>query len=248
MQNEEAYMSKWCETKEVEGVRYFRNPNLPIHLFNFVTRLWNYPHGPSLLEEVERYYGELSLPHRLFLGPKEPKHLERFLIDNSYSLLSKRLILGHDLSCIPQAGWRTSHVKAIAEPADIQDWVNTALESWKHPSFPVDFDRLIASIVCAGLEAKEFICYLAQIEGRSVGTGIMNKTGNLGGIHAITTAPSARGRGVASSVVSRALADAAAQGLGVVCLQTGKGDGADTLYQDMGFKIHFELAKFGQQS
>lgn len=55
-------------------------------------------------------------------------------------------------------------------------------------------------------------------------------------------------RGVASTVVSRILADAAAQGFRNVCLQTGKGDGADALYGRMGFRERYTLAKYGPKA
>ena len=243
--NEESYMSRLCAVTDFHGVRFYRSRVLPTHLFNFVTRLWRFPEGASLLEQIERHYGASSLPHRLFFGPKEPPALADFLLDHGYTLLSKRLILTHDLTRMPQIAAPTVRVKAITQPDALQEWVRVALESWQHPHFPQDFDRIVSSIISSGVADDDFTCYLAEIDGSCVGAGLMNRTGQLAGVHAVTTVPSARGQGVASAVVARMLADAAAQGRAPVCLQTGKGDGADTLYQRMGFRVRYTLDKYG---
>ncbi len=248
LDNEESYMSRWCEVADFHGVRFYRSQFLPTHLFNFVTRLWHFPDGVALLEQVERYYGASSLPHRLFFGPMESQHLASFFADSGYALLSDRLILAHDLTHIPQATSPHVHVKAIVEEADLQDWVRVAVKSWKHPDFPEDFERIVSSTISGGIADGEFSCYLAEIDGNVVGTGLMNKTGQLAGIHAVTTIPAARGQGVASALITRLVADAAARGFTRVCLQTGKGDGADTLYQRLGFGVLYALHKYGPTS
>ena len=248
LDNEESYMSRWCEVADFHGVRFYRSQVLPTHLFNFVTRLWHFPDGVALLEQVERYYGASSLPHRLFFGPMESQHLASFFADSGYALLSERLILAHDLTHIPQATSSHIHVKAIAAEADLQEWVRVALESWKHPEFPEEFERIVSSTISGGIADGEFSCYLAEIDGNVVGTGLMNKTGQLAGIHAVTTIPAARGQGVASALITRLVADAAAREFTRVCLQTGKGDGADALYQRMGFRVHYMLRKYGPTS
>ncbi len=245
LDNEESYVSRWCEVTDFHGVRFYRSHVLPTHLFNFVTRLWRFPEGASLLDHIEQHYGAPSLPHRLFLGPKEPQDLAAFFASHGYSPLSERLILVHDLTRMPRIASPHVRVKEVTQPAEFQAWVRVALKSWRHPRFPQDFDRVVSAIVSSGVAAGDFTCYLATIDGRWVGTGLMNRTGQLAGIHAITTIPSARGQGAASAIIARILADAAAQDRAPVCLQTGKGDGADILYQRMGFRTLYTLAKYG---
>jgi GNAT superfamily N-acetyltransferase len=248
--NEESYLSRWCELTDVQGVHFFRNSHLPSHLFNFVTNLWHFPHGPYLVDQINRLYGQLALPHRLFFGPKEPQDLVLFFEEQGYALLSKRLIMVHDLKHVPHTRSTSGNVRTrvITEASDLRKWVLTALESWRRPDFPDDFDQITETVVASGLAESDFRCYLAEIDNTCVGTGIMNKTGRLAGIHAITTVPHARGQGVATTIIASILADAAAQGFAMVCLQTGKGDGADALYQRLGFRVFFELAKYGPKS
>ena len=247
LENEESYMARWCEVADFNGVRFYRSQVLPIHLFNFASRLWRYPNGASLLERVGRHFGTLSLPHRLFLGPKEPQHLASFFVDRGYVRLSERLMLAHDLASIPQGTAPHMQVKSVSGESDLREWVRIALESWQHPDFPQDFGNLVSTIVSGGLADGDFTCYLAACGGDSVGTGLMNRSGLTAGIHAITTAPAARGQGVASAIVARILADAAEEGYRIVCLQTGKGDGADMLYKRMGFRMLYTLAKYGSR-
>ncbi len=245
LENEESYMSRWCNVTDFHGVRFFHNPILPTHLFNFVTRLWQFPDGAALQKQIEHTYGTPSLPHRLFFGPKEPQQLASFFTERGYALLSERLILAHDLTLVPESHSPHVHVKAIENKTELHDWVGIAIRSWTHPRFPQDFDQVVLSIVDSGLADGEFTCYLAEIDGGCAGTGLLNRQGQLAGVHAITTTPAARGRGVATAVVARMVADAAAQGCAAVCLQTGKGDGADLLYQRMGFSLRFSLGKYG---
>ena len=248
LENEESYMSRWCEVADFHGVRFYRSLVLPTHLFNFVTRLWQFPDGAALQEQIEHTYGTSSLPHRLFLGPKEPQQLASFFTERGYTLLSERLLLAHDLTRVPKSNSTHVHVKAITKETELQDWVGIAIRSWTHPGFPQDFDQIVLSIVNSGLADSEFTCYLAEIDGGCVGTGLMNRQGQLAGIHAITTTPAARGRGVATAVIARMVADAAAHPCAAVCLQTGKGDGADFLYLRMGFSVRYSLGKYGVKS
>lgn len=245
LENEESYMARWCEVTDFNGVRFFRSQTLPVHLFNFVSRLWHFPDGASLLERVENHYGTLSLPHRFFFGPKEPQHLAEFFADHGYTLRSERLILAYDLACIPRQTSPRVQVKAVAGEADLQEWVRVALASWQHPDFPPDFGNLVSRIISSGLADGDFTCYLSECDGDFVGTGLMNRSGQTAGVHAITTTPVARGRGVATALVARILSEAAAEGYRIVCLQTGKGDGADVLYKRMGFRERYTLTKYG---
>ena len=103
-------------------------------------------------------------------------------------------------------------------------------------------------MICGGLADGEFACYLDACSGANAGTGLINRTGQIAGVHAISTVPDARGLGVASAVVTRILADAAAEGFRTVCLQTGKGDCADVIYKRMGFQERFTLAMYGPTS
>ena len=149
--NEETYMSHWCEVAEYHGVSLYRNTDLPTHLFNFVTRLWNFPSGPCLLEKLASYYDAHGLPHRLFIGPNEPRELAYFLLDRGFVALSERLILTRDLTLVPQTVSRDVHVEAISQSAEVEDWVRTAIQSWTHPSFPNNFDRIVSTIVADGV-------------------------------------------------------------------------------------------------
>lgn len=245
LENEESYMARWCEVTDFNCVRFFRSQVLPSHLFNFVSRIWHFPDGAYLLERVRCHFDAFSLPHRLFLGPKEPQHLAGFFGDHGYVPLGERLMLTHDLASIPQETSPDVQVEAVSTESHLQEWVRVALESWQHPDFPQDFGSLVSTLVSGGIADGEFTCYLAKHNGDFVGTGLTNRSGQTAGIHAITTTPAARGQGVATALVTRILSEAAAEGYRIVCLQTGKGDGADVLYKRMGFRTLYTLTKYG---
>jgi len=82
--------------------------------------------------------------------------------------------------------------------------------------------------------------YLGYLDGEPVGTAHLLIDGATAGIYAAGTLRSYRRRGVCSTLMARAVADAREAGCDVVCLSTDAGGSAEHLYGRLGFETVFE--------
>ncbi len=90
--------------------------------------------------------------------------------------------------------------------------------------------------------------YLARREGEVVGVTQLLVDGTTAGIYAVGTLRSFRRRGVASSLVARAIADARAAGCDLIYLSTDSDGDAERLYVRLGFRRMFESALYTKVS
>ncbi len=81
--------------------------------------------------------------------------------------------------------------------------------------------------------------YLGEIDGRAAATLHLLRDGATAGIYAVATAKKQRGRGLATTLIARAVADARAAGCDVIALSTSDA-GNVALYEAAGFTRAYE--------
>ncbi len=82
--------------------------------------------------------------------------------------------------------------------------------------------------------------YLGCIEGQPVATLHLLRDGATAGIYAVGTARAHRKRGISTTLMARAIADAQSAGCDLICLSTDTGGYAESLYAKQGFERVFE--------
>jgi len=82
--------------------------------------------------------------------------------------------------------------------------------------------------------------YIGYVAGQAAGVCHLLRDGATAGIYAVTTMPAFRGRGLASTLIARAIADARAAACDVICLSTVSDGDAERLYRRLGFERVFE--------
>jgi predicted GNAT family acetyltransferase len=102
--------------------------------------------------------------------------------------------------------------------------------------------KMSVSSTLAGMHRGGNAYYLGYLEGRAVATAHLLTDGRTAGIYALATMRPYRHRGVCSTLVARASADARAAGCDVVCLSAELGGAAERLYEKLGFEQVFESA------
>ncbi len=122
----------------------------------------------------------------------------------------------------------------VAEPDDVRTFatLHGGSEAWVR--------RMSLSSTMAGMLDPANTYYLAYLEGRAVATLHLLRDGATAGIYAVGTAKAHRRKGVSSTLLARAIADAQAAGCDVVCLSTDAGGDAERLYTNLGFARAFE--------
>jgi len=100
--------------------------------------------------------------------------------------------------------------------------------------------RLSLSTTLTGMHEEGNTFYIGYLEGQPAGVCHLLRDGATAGIYAAATLKPLRRRGVCSTLVARATADAQAAGCDVICLSTAADGDAERLYQHLGFERSFE--------
>lgn len=122
-------------------------------------------------------------------------------------------------------------------PGDPRDPAATALLKQSHALMqslfpPEDNYFLDIEALCS----PDIYFFVAHEDGEVLGTGALAERGNYGEVKSMFTAPQARGRGVAATILDTLEQQARLLGLDLMRLETGDAlDGAIRLYQRAGF-------------
>jgi ribosomal protein S18 acetylase RimI-like enzyme len=86
--------------------------------------------------------------------------------------------------------------------------------------------------------------YLAYAQGKPVGTATLFSHNHIGCIFTVGTLTEYRRQGIATALMNRAILDSVDDGNDLHTLQTIKGEGAERLYQRLGFDIDHTVAYY----
>ena len=122
----------------------------------------------------------------------------------------------------------------VAEPDDATTFaaIHGGDEKW--------MKRLSLAATLTGMQEAGNTFYIGYLDGRAAGVLHLLRDGATAGIYAATTIKPLRRRGVCSTLMARAIADAQAAGCDVICLSAAAGSDAERLYLALGFEQAFE--------
>lgn len=123
----------------------------------------------------------------------------------------------------------------VAEPEDARTFADVHSagdERW--------FKRMALSTALAGILEPDNRFYIAYADGQPAGTTHVLRDGATAGIYAVGTLKAYRKRGVATTLLARAVRDALDAGCDVIALRTLAGGDAMRLYTLLGFDIAHE--------
>jgi ribosomal protein S18 acetylase RimI-like enzyme len=100
--------------------------------------------------------------------------------------------------------------------------------------------RMALSSALAGILEPGNRFYIAYIDGQPAGTTHLLMDGGTAGIYAVATLKAYRNRGVATTLLARAVADAREGGCDVIALRTAAEGDAMRLYESLGFALAHE--------
>ena len=112
--------------------------------------------------------------------------------------------------------------------ATVDAQVNAPREKWARP--------FLLGATLANVLEDTHIFYLASIGGEAVGTALCVIDGGVAGIYSVATLRAFRRRGVAATLLLRAIADASAAGAELSCLECRDDEEALALYTGLGFE------------
>ena len=173
------------------------------------------------------------------------KYLEARGYPHDYDLAAMAVDLGHVKDDFPRPDGLL--VKEVRNTSDCEKWVECLAMSWDSPKQVVPW-MMNNPCYNVGLRTRSGRklprkLYLATLDGKPVGTTMLNWTDEVAGLQKVGTLQSARNKGVGSALIVAALRDARALGFKlVVVLSTIEGV---RLYSRIGFRT---FGKFGEHS
>jgi GNAT superfamily N-acetyltransferase len=125
----------------------------------------------------------------------------------------------------------TAHVEVVASADERRAWASVVEDDADAAT-----RRVLERLYLSEVADARITAYLVRHNGRAVCRGELFSSDGLGRVEAVRTLTHARGRGLATAVVRRAIADSLAQGNALTYIYAEAGGDAQRLYGRLGFR------------
>jgi len=190
------------------------------------------------IEDAEQVFSEGQLPFSIVL-PRLASfgELGKSLEKKGYSLAPPWTLMVHEKSI----GSSSLDVKVMEiDSSKLRDWFQLQ-DAFAH----VESSRPARlNMVKKVLEQKEAHLLLADLQGRSVGAGLLFIKDGIASIHMIATLAQFRKRGVATTVTLEAIRRAMEFKSRLVWLRTRRGGIGEKVYRQLGFTIFSDILSY----
>ncbi len=132
----------------------------------------------------------------------------------------------------------------VAAPEDADEWVRVVCAGFTDSGS--DVPPLIADVGRASFMKEGARCWLAEIDGRAVGGGLVYCHAGVASLATTATHPDWRGRGAQTALLRARLADGAAQGCDLAAVSTQPGSTSQRNVERQGFRVAYTRCKFEQ--
>lgn len=126
-------------------------------------------------------------------------------------------------------------------PEKVDQWALTVAKSFVPDGSP---SADIIDLFQAVFHMRTSTCFLAEIEGKPVGGGMLCIHDGIGGLAATSTLEGYRNRGVQSALISARIAEAAGEGCEMAMVTTGPGTTSQRNVERFGFRVVYTRTKF----
>ncbi|HKG46289.1 MAG TPA: GNAT family N-acetyltransferase [Pyrinomonadaceae bacterium] len=136
---------------------------------------------------------------------------------------------------------RNEHIEVrVVETNELDLWAQTNFEGWSESPEYADFFRELSQVVAH----SKGPLFLAELEGRPIGTGALTIAGDVALLAGASTVPGARRRGAQNALLEERLRYAAAQGCTVAAMVTLPGSGSQRNSERNEFRIAYTRTKW----
>ncbi len=133
----------------------------------------------------------------------------------------------------------------VAAPEDADEWVRVVCAGFTG-SRDGDVPPVIVDVGRASFMKEGARCWLAEINGRAVGGGLLYCHNGVASLATTATHPDWRGRGVQTALLRARLADGATQGCDLAAVSTQPGSISQRNVERQGFRVAYTRCKFEQ--
>jgi GNAT superfamily N-acetyltransferase len=201
---------------ELSGGTLVTNERIPVPAFNYVEGVRVAPQRQSaFFETALDHFFQRALRPSFRVAPPVPVHVDRTLRGLGFVVREDPLVV----LASPTGGRPTANgARVDVDPVGV-DEAGTVSAFWTHARERDEFQRGLTVAMNAPNPGQGLVALLAREQGVVVGAGLIHFLDGRAEVHAVSTAPAARGHGVATDLVRRAMGVAEerdAQAIGIL--------------------------------
>lgn len=232
-----AFRTRWCDRSDLGGALAFSHERVKIAMFHRVLQIdVGENRVDGMIDDALRFFQEKQFDCAFTLSPLDhPTDLT--------SRLERRGFVcplhGVAMVCDTVAELPTSKTVSIEEPNASQYdlWADIVCCSFGLPPDVGEMGRTV-------LDIPEVRLYLAHVNGEPAGTALLYSQFNVGYVDLVGTLPDLRRRGVASALVTRAVADSKTLGNRWTALEVVGESDAERVYTRLGFRSVYHRPRY----
>ena len=202
---------------------------VPIAMFNGIWAETVRPSPQTVAEMLDRVAAS-GLPYCAQLRPGAPSEVADDLLRRGMTQLEQVPLMVLEVSSRLEAAQRVEQLRIRPMPPE-EAPLHTSIVA---DAFDIPEDLILQLMTPEALARAELHCYLGEIDGEPVTTGLGIGLGQFVGIFDVATRPDFRGRGFASALTARVAADAWAAGARWAWLQSSPT--GYNIYEKLGFR------------
>jgi GNAT superfamily N-acetyltransferase len=195
------------------------------------------------LDTIERFFDERGAAIFHEVSPMAPLEMLELLVARGYRPVELTSVMFRPIAAaaLPE---NDSRVRArIASIEEVDLWSDTAAEGWREfgelSSFMRDIGRVSAT-------SDGMTAFLAEIDGRPVGTGAIAIHDGVAILAGASTIPEARKQGAQRALLEARLHHAAKQGCDLAAIGAAPGSPSQRNAERQGFRIAYTRIKWGR--
>ena len=194
------------------------------------------------LETIERFFEERGAAVFHEVSPIAPPETLELLVARGYRPVELSTVLFRPIS-VTSTRHEEGRVRArIASADEVPLWSEVAAEGWSE--FGVsDFLREIGPISAS---SQGMTAFLAELDGRSIGTGAVGIHDGVAILAGASTIPEARNQGAQRALLESRLAYAAQHGCDLAMMAAAPGSASQRNAERRGFRIAYTRIKWGR--
>ena len=233
-----ALRAAWCNTHDLNGALAFSHDRAAMDFFHRVVRVnVDAPQVDRLIDDAIRLFREKEYDCMFTLSPLDrPTDLGERLKRRSFTegMLASAMV--YDPPTTPPSAETVAEI-AISPDGEYDLWADVMCRGFGH-------DQTMGEVGGSVLIVPEVRRYLARVDGAPAGTTLIYSQFGMGYVDHVATLPEHRRKGVASAMVTRAVADSQAMGNRWTTLETTTGSNAERIYQRQGFRTAYHRRRY----
>jgi GNAT superfamily N-acetyltransferase len=193
------------------------------------------------LKTIEQFFSDRGAQAFHEVSPLTAAETLELLVSQGYRPIEFTSMMYRPISILSQSTGRVLARQASAEESDL--WSNVAAAGWGETPELGDFLRDIGRVSMA---AEGMTAFLAEVDGRAVGTGALAMHDGVALLAGASTIPSARNQGAQRALLEARLRHAAANGCDLAMMGASPGSASQRNAERQGFRIAYTRIKWSR--